>query len=145
MITSYNPTDEVKVKQTLHFHPSTPGNLKLWMDSSMLKGICPFPPAAKPLLFLSALSAQHHSTLVSDPKSPWCLPCSCFQPTRLSPAAGSQHRENRGMRWLSEPQGKMWEVTDKAFSTQILDHCLISQHSPQWTVYVCPVRNQNCP
>lgn len=46
-------------------------------------------------LFLNVLSAQHHLTLVPDPRSLWWWPCTCFQPTRLSPAASSQHRREQ--------------------------------------------------
>lgn len=52
--------------------------------------------------------SQHHLSLVSDPRSPWWWPCTCFQPIRLSPAAGSQHRReqrNKVAEWAPRDVG----------------------------------------
>lgn len=134
-MTSYSLTDEVKVMEMLHFHPSTPGDLNLWKDSSRLKDISPVPPADKPCPFCSRVCPQPSTTLLwcqsPNPHSGGPVLVSSLQGWAQQQAANTEM--NRRTRWLTEPQGKMWEVTDSAYSTQILDHCLISQHNPQRT------------
>lgn len=93
MMTSYS-TDEVKVKQVLHFHPSIPVNLKLWMmNSKMLE------KASVQFLLLFVLEytlspAQPYSCIRAQiPKVVALCLFSAYK--TLNPIAFNQHRREQ--------------------------------------------------